>query len=113
MLVKNDHDKRSFWKLAEILELYKGKDQCIRAAKIQVAGENKRVLNRSLKHLIPLEIRSEHAKLSATATASKDKAPAQKQRKQTPSDVQQPQRHSNRPRRNAATIGELIRRDRS
>ena len=113
VLVKNDHDKRSFWKLAEILELYKGKDQCIRAAKIRVAGENKRVLNRSLKHLIPLEVRSEHAKLSATATASKDKAPAQKQRKQTPSDVQQPQRHSNRPRRNAATIGELIRQDRS
>ena len=99
--------------VGEIPELYKGKDQCIRAAKIRVAGENKRVLNRSLKHLIQLEIGSEHPKRSANATASKDKVPAQKQPKHTPSDVQQLQWHSNRPRRNAATIGELIRQDRS
>ena len=113
VLVRNDHEKRSFWKLAEILELYKGEDQCICAAKIQVAGEDKRILNRSLRHLIPLEIHSERARLSAKATASKDKAPAQTQRKQTPKGAEQLQRHSNRPRRTAAIIGDLIRQDRS
>jgi len=97
VVVRNDHEKRSFWKLAKILELYRGEDLCIRAAKIQMAGEDKRILNRSLQHLIPLEIRSERARLSAKATANKDKAPAQKRHKQTPSDAQQPQRHSNRP----------------
>ena len=93
VVVRNDHDKRSFWKLEEILELYRGEDQCIRAAKLQMAGEDKRILNRSLKKLILLEIRSEHARFSAKTTANKDKAPAQKQHKQTLSDAQQPQRH--------------------
>ena len=72
---------------------------------VQVAGEDKRILNRSLRHLIPLEIPSECARLSAKATASKDKAPAQTQRKQMPRGVEQLQRHSNRPRHTAAIIG--------
>jgi len=74
-----------------------GEDQGIRTAKIHMVGEDKGILNRSLKHLIPLEICSERERLSAKTTANKDKAPAQKQHKQTPSDAQQPQRHSNRP----------------
>ena len=94
VLVRNEQDKRSFWKLAEIIELYKGEDHSIRAAKIRGAGEDKRILNRSLKHLIPLEIRSERAKRSANATANKVKAPAQKQQKEPHRGAQQPQRHS-------------------
>ena len=69
--------------------------------------EDKRILNRSLKHLIPLEIGSKHAKWCANATANKVKAPAQKQQKELQRGAQQPQRHSKRSRRNAEIIGEL------
>ena len=71
MLVKNDHDKRCFWKLAKIVELYKGEDQCIRAAKLQVEGEDKRIFNRALKHLILLEIRRIEIAYYAEGFASK------------------------------------------
>ena len=35
VLVRNEQDKQSFWKLAEIIELYKGEDHSIHAAKFK------------------------------------------------------------------------------
>ena len=119
VIMRNEHEKRSFWKLAEIVELYKGEDQSIRAAKIQVAGEGKKVLNRSLKHLIPLEIRSQHAKINANSDPTHNDMPTQQPQASKPQQQQserthkrtQNQHNCNRPRRNAALIGELARRD--
>ena len=113
VIMRNEHEKRSFWKLAEIIELYKGEDQSIRAAKIQVAGDGKKVLNRSLKHLIPLEIRSQRAKLNANSAPTHKQTPPQQPQASNAQQQQheEPHKRTHRPRRNAALVGELARRD--
>lgn len=57
VILRNEQEKRSFWKLGKVVELLTGTDGTVRSARVQVAGGMK-VLNRSLKHLIPLEVRS-------------------------------------------------------
>ena len=89
--------------------LYKGEDQSARAAKIQVAGEHKRVLKRSLKHLIPIEIRSEHAKQSVDSALGSGNAPGHNPHNDHLRVLDQ-RGFRKRPRRNAATSGELARR---
>jgi len=60
VILKDDTTKRVFWKLAVIEELLMGKDGQARAAKVKVVnGDGRQTrLRRSLKHLIPLEVRS-------------------------------------------------------
>eukprot|EP00794_Sanderia_malayensis_P015494 gene15494-biopygen11958 len=112
VLLRNDQKKRNFWKLAKVINLFKGKDGSVRAAKVQVAStEGKKVLNRALKLLIPLEMPTNNAndqngnsnlQESVTCQQSKPKA-AQAQGK--------PDTASGRPKRSAAVIAELTRRD--
>jgi hypothetical protein len=101
VVLKNDLTSRTFWKLARVTELIRSKDGVIRAAKVCVVNSGKgraSELRRPIQHLIPLELR-----LSPDAE-----------------DVDPPVCHgvtdegkssSQRPRRNAAVIGELLRRD--
>jgi len=61
VILKDDTTKRMFWKLAIIEELLTGKDGQVRVAIVKVVnheGKQSR-LRRSLKHLIPLEVRNE------------------------------------------------------
>jgi len=61
VILKDDTTKRVFWKLAVIGELLTGKDGQARAAVVKVINSDGRQtrLRHSLKHLIPLEVRSE------------------------------------------------------
>ena len=52
----NDSAKRALWKLAIVKELLPWSDDRIRAAVIQVEG-SKTLLKRSIKHLIPIEVK--------------------------------------------------------
>ena len=100
--------KRNFWKLAKIISLFKGKDGVYRAARIEVSkGGKKSILNRSVKLLIPLEVRTKPDEYSAAKSSSEcADAPAQ----HTPAqDTPAQDIPSARPRRNAALIGELMR----
>jgi len=36
--MRNDHEKRVFWKMCRVLELLQGKDGIVRAAKVQVVS---------------------------------------------------------------------------
>ena len=65
-LLRNEQSKRSFWKLCRVVELLPGSDGSVRAARVEVIsdGGGKKVLNRSLKHLIPLEVRCSSLQLS-------------------------------------------------
>jgi len=57
VLVKEDGTARCWWKLAEISELIKSKDDVIRAARVKVISGDKAVfLRRPITQLIPLEV---------------------------------------------------------
>ena len=56
VLLQNDSTKRVLWKLAIVKQLLPGSDNRIRAAVVQVAG-SKTLLKRSIKHLIPIEVK--------------------------------------------------------
>ena len=61
VIVQNDKTKRNFWKLAKVEELLPGEDGVVRAAAIKTCSNNAnrfQLLRRSVKHLIPLEVRS-------------------------------------------------------
>ena len=51
VIVQNDKTKRNVWKLAKVEELLPGEDGVVRAAVIKTCPD-------SVKHLIPLEVRS-------------------------------------------------------
>ncbi len=114
-ILKNEQVKRTFWKLCKVVELIKGADGSVRSARIEVISNNKgkKMLNRSLKYLIPLEIRSQPllqatpAKQPGHQAASSTNAAAQKGMQALQPAAEQ----CTRPRRNAAAIGELRRRE--
>ena len=57
VILKNENTKRCFWKTCKVVELIKGKDNVVRAAKIRVPTEKgTTILSRPLRLLIPLEI---------------------------------------------------------
>ena len=106
-ILRNEHEKRVFWKMCRVIELLQGKDGIVRAAKVQVVSTDgkKKVLNRSLKHLIPLEIPV--VCCSDTQNANPDPQRACDALVQAPAFV------ARRPKRNAAIIADMKRRDRS
>ena len=102
VILRNDFTKRCFWKLCKVVELLKGRDGSVRAARVQVASAdgNKKVLNRALKFLIPLEIHASPALCHSDTQAQKTvQAPTQ------------PLQRATRSKRAAAVIGEIVRRD--
>ena len=90
VILQNDSSKRVFWKLALVKELLPGNDGRIRAAVVQVAG-SRGLRKRSIKHLIPIEVRSQLDSLPA------------------PHGLENPVTTVYRPRRRAAEHGELRR----
>jgi hypothetical protein len=60
VIVRNEKSNRNFWKLAKVEELQSGDDGVVRAATIRICRENSshsQLLHRSIKHLIPIEVR--------------------------------------------------------
>ena len=100
VLLQNDSTKRVLWKLALVRELLPGLDGRIRAAVVQVAG-SRNLWKRSVKHLIPIEVRSNIDEFTSPGSTG-------------PGDSShRPVTVVNRPRRRAAVDGELLRRLRS
>ena len=91
------------------MELLPGSDGSVRAARVEVIsdGGGKKVLNRSLKHLIPLEVRCSSLQLSKVPQEAQ--ATAQEQPIAKP--VARVAQDNIRNRRDAAAIGELRRRE--
>ncbi len=109
VLMKNEQTKRCFWKMGKITELLPGKDGNVRAARLEIPLENggKRIFTRSIQHLVPLEI---HVDRDVEESA-KQKDTQLRQRSE-PSQARETQQCV-RPRRSAAVVGELLRRDHS
>ena len=118
-IIRNEQVKRAFWKLCKVEELLTGADGSTRAAKVSVISNdgNKKVLVRSLKHLIPLEIEISHLPLDKQSTNSAEPACALTQQPSNAASAQQQNasqatlQPTGRPKRNAAIIGELLRKD--
>ena len=101
VILKNDQTKRAFWKLSRVIECFTGIEGNIRGAKVEVASsKGKKVLNRPIQHLVPLEVAS-HDLGNASADKTTASAP------NAPIAISA----SGRPKRNAALIGELRRQD--
>ena len=102
VIVKNEQTKRSFWKVAKVIELIPSRDSKIRSVKLKVATENGTThLVRPLQYLVPLEVKSnvDEKRVSGNNNVSLDFNESNSDHEQT------------RPRRTAAVIGELIRKD--
>ena len=106
VILKDDQTNRQVWKVYKVEELIKGADAKVRAAKVQVpSSKGKKILQRPLQHLIPIEVRceneSQHSiKIKADNENSHSEATAQAK----------PCLHD-RPRRSAAAVADLVRRD--
>ena len=98
VLLKNDQTKCCFWKLGKVIELLLGRDGNIREAEVKVSNaRGTTVLSRPLQLLIPLEIRSQ------IEIDPPGKPQGVSNEKQAGTGT--------RPRRNAAVIGEILRKD--
>ena len=110
VILTDDQTKRTFWKICKVIELISGTDGNIRAAKIHlVADKGKGIFIRPLKLLVPLEIMQ-----PAQADAANAVPAASNSSSHTfaPTVVKISSTHmSNRPKRNAAIIGEIHRKD--
>lgn len=98
VLLKLDSTTRCYWKLAKVEELISGNDGKIRAAVVKVASSDKRpvYLRRVVQHLIPIEVKADNKVTQPPAPQA---------------TVDETVRENGRPRRNAAVIGEISRRD--
>ena len=56
IVLREDGIACCLWKLAKVLELFKGREKMIRSARVQVLSKDKIIyLRRPIKHLVPLE----------------------------------------------------------
>ena len=74
VIVKDDNIKRIFWKMARVVELLKGSDGVARAALINVSNGNgpPRILKRSIRHIIPIEVSDTDDEVTDTDNATMD-----------------------------------------
>ena len=95
-MLKNDATNRKYWKLAKVEELLCGADGKTRAADVKVASSTNRpvYLRRVVQHLIPMEV-----KCLKEIAGREDSLPGTRVN------------DSQRPRRNAAVVGEINRRE--
>ena len=93
VLLKNDSTNRIHWKISKVEELIPGADGKVRAAIVKVGNGDKRptYLRRVIQHLIPIEVKS--------STNNEDTRP-----------IMDVSNQAVRPRRTAAVIGEISRR---
>ena len=98
VLMKNDSTSRSYWKLAKIEELIRGADGKARAAVVKVSSNANRpvYLRRVVQHLIPIEVKACSEELITEREVSRHVLR---------------ENDNQRPRRNAAVVGEINRRD--
>ena len=111
VLLKDENVRRVFWKLAKIVELLRGKDNIARAALINVAVDNgpPKILKRSIKQLIPIEVTSiEGRESDASSDLSEDHTG---DGGDMSVDTADQSTHTVRPRRTAAVLGEAARRN--
>ena len=96
VLLKNDSTNRIHWKIARVEELIPGADGKVRAAIVKVGNSDKRpsYLRRVIQHLIPIEVKSSTNNVDTRHVA----------------DVSSQLADAARPRRTAAVIGEIGRR---
>ena len=97
VVLKNDSTSRIYWKLAKVEELIYGADGKARAAVVKVANNTNRpvYLRRVIQHLIPIEVQACTRQI-------------------TQRELSRPETRVNdnqRPRRIAAVVGEINRRD--
>ena len=102
VLLKSDTSKRLFWKLAIVKGLLEGADDRVRAAVVKIPDPQVgfKLLRRSIKHLYLIEVRPEELP-TVPAPGTQDNTTAVEQNEPT----------NRRPRRQAAIIGEQIRRN--
>lgn len=118
VILKDDNVKRVFWKLGRIIELLKSSDGNVRAALVDVANENgpPKVLKRSIVHLIPIEVTDvEREATTATdfmksSTAAPEAAIEEVRTEQVDTAALTDAPSTGRPRRQAAVLGEAVRR---
>ena len=61
VILHDDLTARCWWRLARVIELLKGRDEKVRAARVQVlSGGKNTILRRPIQLLIPLEVRSQN-----------------------------------------------------
>ena len=99
MLLKKDSTARCMWKLAKVQELIPGADDKIRSAIVKVSSSDRRpiYLRRVVQHLFPIEVNANEENKEEDRVLLKD--------------LVTPTAEGNaRPRRNAAVIGEIVRR---
>ena len=103
VLLKDEKSRRMFWKLAKVENVIKGPDGIARIATVKVLNNDKRTVNlkRSIKHLIPMEVRQNED--------SKGKDNDQRKKGELQNNNLEDQRE--RPRRDAKAIGEIRRKD--
>jgi len=60
VVIKDDQTKRSFWRLGIIEELLRSSDGHVRAARVRAGNSDRcpQVIQRSVKHLYPIEVSS-------------------------------------------------------
>ena len=94
VLLKNDSTNRIHWKIARVEELIPGADGKVRAAIVKVGTSDKgsTYLRRVIQHLIPIEVKS--------SSNNEDMRP-----------IVDLSDQAGRPRRTAAVIGEISRRE--
>ena len=114
VILSDSSKKRSFWKFCKIVEVYKGQDGAIRSAKIEVgsADNGKKVLIRPVKLLVPLEVPIKSCISPRNVAGHVPQASVHKLQSASPhSETQSNTQGTTRARRNAAVIGEMLRRD--
>ena len=110
VVLRNDGTKRSFWKLGKIVKLFTGADGHTRGAKVEVSTgkEGKTFLNRPLQHLVPLEVNSKTLdKRSLLPVQSASTGASSDANGGASSDAARNHIVCDRPRRNAAIIGQM------
>ncbi len=103
-----------FWKIGKIVELIEGNDGKVRACKVQMGsddGKSNCILKRPLRLLIPLEINSRISTQQLAKSNTTASPPGSPREQKEPSVSDTVIRADTRPRRSAAVIGELLRRD--
>jgi hypothetical protein len=106
VVLKNDKSARVLWKLAKVEELIRSRDNVVRAAKVRVVNSDEGrsiVLRRPIQHLIPLELPPTSEKEDEVSEVEETQLVKQ------PDLVVPASRNDARPRRNAAIIGEMLR----
>ena len=103
--MKDENTPRQMWKLEHVHDLIQSTDGLVRTAIVltNTGREGKQtLLRRAVKHLVPLEV------ISTRSLNIKVKKELQELAVKTEIE---PRNATNRPRRNAAYIGEIKRRD--